>query len=213
MKKKNLIILGVVGAVILILALLSVLLPRTRTIVVDDATPTLDPIVTPAVTPLTVTTPEGEVLTPSPLPEADAPAETPIPTVSATDTPTETPEPEAQPEATNTPEVRAYLVVTVDDRTYQPIALTQEGDYTIRQAAKGAVNVVHVTPESITMASSTCDNQNCVGEGEVTLDNMDSRILGRYIICLPNGVTLELYSREEMEQALIQQMQNAAMGQ
>ena len=67
--------------------------------------------------------------------------------------------------------------------------------------------MVHVTTDSVTMASSTCENQLCVGEGTVTLENKQSRILGGYIICLPNGVTLELCSAEEMAELMRSQPQ------
>ena len=114
----------------------------------------------------------------------------------------EEPSSPASPAPTATPlppdQVRAYLMITVGQVTYSPIPLTQEGDYTIRQKELGRVNVIHVTPDSVTMASSTCDNQLCVGEGTVTLDNKETRILGGYIICLPNEVTLELYAAEEL---------------
>ena len=95
-------------------------------------------------------------------------------------------------------EARAYLLMTVSGTTYAPLALTTEGDFTIRQEATGAENVVHVTPDSITMKSANCDNQDCVLQGTVTLDTKDDRVLGSMIICLPHQVTLELYSAEEM---------------
>ena len=95
--------------------------------------------------------------------------------------------------------VKAYLLITIDGRTYAPYALTAPGDYVITQKKKNAKNVVHVTEDSIQMESSTCDNQICVSEGIVTVDNKSSRILGSYIMCLPNGVTLELVTPEELE--------------
>lgn len=117
----------------------------------------------------------------------------------------ETPKPTAAPLSDE--EVRAWLLITVGNTTYSPIPLKQEGNYTIRQDGGEKVNVVHVTTDSVTMASSTCDNQLCVGEGTVTLENKESRILGGYIICLPNGVTLELYSTEEMIELMRNQPQ------
>ena len=94
-------------------------------------------------------------------------------------------------------EPRAWLIITVDNKTYPPYPLTKAGDYTVNQKKKNAVNVIHVTEDSIQMASSTCDNQLCVSEGVVTLENKAGRILGNYIVCLPNGVTLELLNAEE----------------
>ena len=101
--------------------------------------------------------------------------------------------------------VRAYLLVTVGGVAYQPLPLTQEGDYTITQKATGAENVIHVSTEGVYMKSSTCENHDCVQQGEVTLDNKDARILGNMIICLPNQVTLELYSEQELRDALLAQ--------
>ena len=57
---------------------------------------------------------------------------------------------------------------------------------------------MHVTPTSVNMAASTCDNQDCVEQGVVSLSTMDDRVLGNMIICLPHQVTLELYTVEEM---------------
>ena len=42
------------------------------------------------------------------------------------------------------------------------------------------------------MESSSCDNQDCVGQGEITLDNYKTRILSTFVICLPNEVTIEM---------------------
>ena len=98
--------------------------------------------------------------------------------------------------------VRAYLLVTVGGVAYQPLPLTQEGDYTITQKATGAENVIHVSTEGVYMKSSTCENHDCVQQGEVTLANKGTRILGNMIICLPNQVTLELYSEQELRDAL-----------
>lgn len=121
--------------------------------------------------------------------------------------PSDAPSPQATSdgaEATAAP-ARAYLLVTVGGVAYQPLPLTQEGDYTITQKATGAENVIHVSTEGVYMKSSTCENHDCVQQGEVTLDNKDARILGNMIICLPNQVTLELYSKQELRDALLAQ--------
>ena len=92
----------------------------------------------------------------------------------------------------------AYLLVTVGDVTYEPLPLTGEGEFSITQGDTGKVNVIHVTPDSIWMADSTCDNQDCVEQGVVSLDTMYDRVLANMIICLPHQVTLELYTAEEI---------------
>ena len=122
-------------------------------------------------------------------PETEQPA--------ATDMPEET----AGPEETATP-ADAYLLVTVGGVLYEPIAIREEADYTVRRGEME--NVIHVTPDSVTMKSSTCDNQDCVLQGTVTLENMTKRVLANMIICLPNEITLELHTPESLTQVLLQ---------
>lgn len=95
-------------------------------------------------------------------------------------------------------EPQAYLLVTVGNTTYQPLALQGEGEFSLTQEATGAVNTVHITPTSVYMAASTCDNQDCVEQGVVDLSTMNDRVLGNMIICLPHQVTLQLYTAEDM---------------
>lgn len=150
---------------------------------------------------------------------ANVDANAPLLSLTATDAPTEaptelatsTPEAAATPEATATPDlsqVKAFLVVTVGDKTYQPIPLTEEGYYRLRHG--DCINIVHVTPTSIDMHEANCDNQDCVEQGEVTLENKGERILGNMIICLPNQVTLQLYSRNELMDWLTTVQEDAA---
>jgi len=94
----------------------------------------------------------------------------------------------------------AYMLITVEGVLYEPIALTEECDYTIR---RGEIeNVIHVTKDAITMKSSTCENQDCVLQGTVSLENMSQRVLSNMIICLPNEVTLELHTPQSLADAL-----------
>ena len=89
----------------------------------------------------------------------------------------------------------AYLVVTVAGQTYEPIKLEEPGRYTITQGDK--VNQVEVTADSVCMYASTCDNQDCVLQGTVSLENRSERVLQNMILCLPNEVVLELLTEEE----------------
>lgn len=101
-------------------------------------------------------------------------------------------------------EPAAYLLAAVGSVQYAPVPLTSEGDHTIRQQGGEVENIVHVTADSIAMASSTCDNQDCVEQGTVTLDNRNARLLGNMIICLPNQVMLELITAEEAQEMIIE---------
>ena len=91
---------------------------------------------------------------------------------------------------------QAYLRVQVGDQVWEPIALADGDEYTIAQP-DGKTNVVHVTATGAVMHSSTCDNQSCVEQGEVTLENRDTRVLTNMITYLPNQVILEVLTPQE----------------
>lgn len=137
-----------------------------------------------------------------------APAETEAPT----QTPAETEAPTQPPAATQSPaqeaamigpmppkkteSVRGYVVLRVGGRQYgDPIPMDRDKIITLKQD-DGKVNKVHITPETVYMESSTCENQDCVGQGEVHVDTYKDRILGTYIICLPNSVSIEMVPAE-----------------
>lgn len=185
----------IVTALLLIVAVLMVVLRRNAPANVDANAPLLPLTATDAPTELAISTPEAAV----------------TPEITATPEATAAPEVTDVPEATATPDlsqVKAFLVVTVGDKTYQPIPLTEEGYYRFHHG--DCINIVHVTPTSIDMHEANCDNQDCVEQGEVTLENKDTRILGNRIICLPNQVTLQLYSRDELMDWLTTVQEDAA---
>lgn len=115
---------------------------------------------------------------------------------------TETPEP-PQADATETPETEStaapeekqlaegYLFIILNGYIYGIEPLGEERDVTVDQG-NGVVNVIHLQKDGFYMQSSTCDNQLCVGEGTVTLDNWQQRILGPCVYCLPHSLQLEL---------------------
>ena len=74
-----------------------------------------------------------------------------------------------------------YRQVRADD--YQTITIDQ-GD--------GKVNVVVIDEGGVRMESSTCKNQICVHHGVIDPNNADKLLLDNWIICLPNGVTVEV---------------------
>ena len=106
-----------------------------------------------------------------------------------------------EPSATQRPAAEAYLLITVQGVVYEPLPLTGEGSFTLTQG-DGAANTVRITPDSVCMEHSTCENQDCVDQGIVTLENMDDRALRNLIICLPNQVTLELHTPESLQRLL-----------
>ena len=96
---------------------------------------------------------------------------------------------------------RTFLVMTVAGEMYEPIELTEPGRYSITRG--DMVNVVEVTENSVKMHSSTCDNQDCVLQGTVSLENRADRVLQNMILCMPNEVVLELYTEEEVAALLL----------
>lgn len=86
-----------------------------------------------------------------------------------------------------------------------PLPLTEEYDYPFVQVLDDgtqAQNVIHLMTNGFYMESSDCDNQDCVEEGIVTLENRGSRVLANAVICLPHQVCVELFSLEEVLQMM-----------
>ena len=105
------------------------------------------------------------------------------------------------PEESPAPAKAYVLVTTASQMGFLPLPEEGEYSYHLEQVLPDgtpAENVVHVTADGVWMEDSTCDNHDCVNQGEVTLENRKDRILGNFIICLPNQVTLQLMTPEEI---------------
>ena len=79
--------------------------------------------------------------------------------------------------------VNGALYITSPLRAGQDLAVEQED---------GSVNVIHMTEDGFFMKSSTCENQDCVFQGDVTRQNWYRRLLGPHVLCLPNRVDVFL---------------------
>ena len=165
--RKNLIVLAIVVVAIAVVAVIA----STQQRVINPTLGTLeaDPTATPVVT--------------------DAPAVTDVPAATdapeATEAPADAHEPTAVPELspeTTLEPAKAFLVVTVAGQMYEPIPLYQAGRYTITRG--DLVNVIEVGKDSIMMYQSSCDNQDCVEQGIVTLENRAKRVLQNMIMFL-----------------------------
>ena len=190
---KNLLVIALVIVLIAVAAVVAATQKR-------ELNPTLGTLeADPTATPLTTEIPtDVPAATEAP---TEAPAATDVPEATAAPDEAEEAEATAAPETTLEP-AKAYLVVTVAGAMYEPIPLYQEGRYTIRRG-EDLVNVIEVTTDSIKMYESSCDNQDCVEQGVVSLENRSGRVLQNMIICLPNEVVLELYTPEEVAQLLL----------
>ncbi len=92
---------------------------------------------------------------------------------------------------TITPGSGLRIRVLVNGRQYLEEDLMPGRTIEIAQE-NGSRNVVMMTENGFHMESSTCKNQDCVLQGEVTSDNYYQRILGTSVICLPNRVEVQL---------------------
>ena len=199
LKKKDLLIIAVVLLAAVALFAGSKLLPKT-----DLSTKTADVTLAPDAI---------EYLDETPAPDAtDAPEAAQTPEATAEPAATEASAATEAPEATDAPQsanmvgpmmpkqtekVRGHVVITVAGRQYgDPIPMDRDKIITVKQE-NGAINRIHITPEYVEMESSTCENQDCIGEGEVNVNTYKDRILSTYIICLPNQVTIEMVPADE----------------
>ena len=83
------------------------------------------------------------------------------------------------------------LAVFVNGKLYTVSSLVAGEAITVAQP-NGDTNVIRMTENGFYMQSSTCKNQDCVHQGEVTRDNWSQRLLGAHVICLPNRVDVVL---------------------
>ena len=189
-KRKDALIIAAVLVVAGLLLLVSRLMPKTN-IAEKVADVTLAPDAVEYVEPTAAPTAEA---TDAPTAEpTDAP--TAAPTAEPTEAPSEAPKQAAMVgpmPPPRTQEVRGHVVITVGNRQYgDPIPMDREKIITVKQE-NGQINKVHITPDGAWMEYSTCDNQDCVGQGHITMDNYKTRILSTFVICLPNNVTVEM---------------------
>lgn len=83
--------------------------------------------------------------------------------------------------------VQNALYTSVPASAFQTICIDQ-GD--------GKINEIRIDQAGVRMAFSTCKNQNCVQQGTIDPARQDELALQNWIVCLPNGVTVELSQTE-----------------
>ena len=92
------------------------------------------------------------------------------------------------------------LVQGAEIMGFLPLPTEGEKDQAVEQkAADGTVwrNVVHMTPEGFNVTEANCEGHDCMLEGEVTLENMQDRLLWNMVICAPHQLMLSLYTPAE----------------
>ncbi len=88
------------------------------------------------------------------------------------------------------PLANARVVVSVDGKTVAEAPLNQ--DQEIPVLSDYGTNVVRIEGGAVYMLSSSCEDQDCVHQGKLTLENHTQRFLGNLILCLPNRVIVTL---------------------
>lgn len=95
----------------------------------------------------------------------------------------------------------SYLLISTAAGNYLPVPLNGDAAFKVH-FGEDEYNIVHIGKNSVYMESSTCENQNCVGQGEVTLENRDTRVLMDMILCLPHELSLQLVDPATAEEFL-----------
>lgn len=70
--------------------------------------------------------------------------------------------------------------------------IIRNGEIVTEQTGKGQENVIVIENGEAFMQSATCPGCDCVRQGAVSEQNADLRPLGRWIICAPHRVSVEV---------------------
>ncbi|MFA9422344.1 MAG: NusG domain II-containing protein [Sedimentibacter sp.] len=90
-----------------------------------------------------------------------------------------------------------YVVISVNGEIYKTVSLSDPQIVVIEN--NGHHNEIEITEEGVRMLASNCDNQVCVMQGEATLENIDNRLMGGWIVCLPHQISIELVKGDSNE--------------
>lgn len=85
-----------------------------------------------------------------------------------------------------------YVIVKVDGKEVAKYSLSQDGEY----ALNGGTNVLRIEDGKAYLVSANCPDHLCVKQGKI-----DQR--GETITCLPNRLTVTVYSTEAGEVELV----------
>lgn len=85
--------------------------------------------------------------------------------------------------------LRVYI--TLDGAALIDLPFSQPRQVTILQP-DGAENAVTITGSAVYMDHANCENQDCVDMGAVTEDNLELRVMGGFIVCLPHRISVEV---------------------
>lgn len=103
----------------------------------------------------------------------------------------------SRPAAPGDGEKAAGLWVTVSVDGAVIAELPFEEKHTVRIVQEGiGWNTLILTGESVYMQEADCPGRDCVSMGEVTRENLETRALGGFIICLPHRLSVEVWEKK-----------------
>ena len=93
-------------------------------------------------------------------------------------------------------EASLYVRYSINGSEAAIIPLVAEEEIVIDQG-EDQVNVLRLWPGGVEMKSSTCHNQLCVAQGQVTPENRYDRPLLHMLVCAPHRLVVELLDAAE----------------
>ena len=82
------------------------------------------------------------------------------------------------------------VIVTVDGEEKANLPFGTE--HTLQVIQDSGRNTVRITEDAVYMEEADCHGQDCVKMEPVTRDNLEMRVMGGFIICLPHRVSVEV---------------------
>ena len=86
-------------------------------------------------------------------------------------------------------DLRVY--VTLDGKALMDLPFGEAHTVRITQPGVGE-NTFEITGEAVYMSHADCENQDCVDMGAVTRENLELRVMGGFIVCLPHKLSVEV---------------------
>lgn len=88
-----------------------------------------------------------------------------------------------------------WVTVSVDGAVVAELPFGEKHTVQIEQDGTGE-NILALTGEAVFMQDADCPGKDCVLMGEVTRENLETRVLGGFIICLPHRLAVEVWEKE-----------------
>lgn len=82
------------------------------------------------------------------------------------------------------------VIVTADGEEKANLPFGTE--HTLQVIQDSGRNTVRITKDAVYMEEADCHGQDCVKMEPVTRDNLEMRVMGGFIICLPHRVSVEV---------------------